>query len=63
MKAFFNDLQEFTSYVGRSVSAVGRVKPYDMSVSRPLWSWRLLFEIKFVVVAASFEGDLVRWEN
>ena len=62
-EAFFNDLQEFMSYVGRSVSAVGWVEPYDMSVSRPPWSWRLRFEIKFVVVTASFEGVLVRWDR
>ena len=35
-ETFFNDLQKFMSYVGRIVSAVGRVEPYDMSVSRPL---------------------------
>ena len=62
-EGFFNDLQEFMSYVGRNVSSVRRVELYDMSVSRPLWSWRLKFKIKPVVVAASFEGVLVRWDS
>jgi hypothetical protein len=57
-----NSLQEFVTNVGGNVGAVGRIKPYHISVSITFWFWWLGIVIEDIVKTALSQGFLI-WRH